>query len=120
MNNISHLHEKLGRVIGFHYEYDHITMRCDHHAQYQLMDSGCRLRARTVGRRQQRAPAAWESRTSFAPPAFSTFFASPAFYTFKPFCHYGCTVLASQTDTKKVNIVYSTPPESIYVNRMFQ
>ena len=73
MSNISHLHEKLGRVIGFHYEYDHITMRCDYHDQYQLMDSGCRLRAQTVGRRQQRAPPAWESRTSFAPPAFCTF-----------------------------------------------
>ena len=37
------------------------------------MDSGCRLRARTVGRRQQRAAPAWESLTSFAPTAFCTF-----------------------------------------------
>ena len=59
-------------------------MRCDYHHLCQLMGSGCRLRARTVGRRQQRAPPAWESRTSFAPPAFSTFFASPAFCTFLP------------------------------------
>ena len=75
MNNISHLHdEKLGQVVGFHDYYDHITMRYDHHHHYQqLMDSGCRLRARTVGRRQQRAAPAWESTTSFAPPAFCTF-----------------------------------------------
>ena len=95
MNNISHLHdEKLGQVVGFHDYYDHITMRYDHHHHYQqLMDSGCRLRARAVGRRQQRAAPAWESTTSFASPAFCTFlphlllyfFASPAFCTFKPF-----------------------------------
>ena len=51
---------------------------------------------------------------------FLYFFASTAFCTFKPFCRYGWTVLASQTDTKKVNIVYSSHPESTYVNRMFQ
>ena len=55
----------------------------------------------------------------FCSSCFLYFFAPPAFCTFKPFCRYGWTVLiASQTDT--VNIVYSTHPESIYVNRMFQ
>ena len=72
MSNISHLHEDLGQVIGLMMTIM-IILRCNHHHLCQLMDSGCRLRARTVGRRQQRAAPAWESTTSFAPPAFCTF-----------------------------------------------
>ena len=128
MSNISHLHEDLGQVIGLMMMIM-IILRCNHHHLCQLMDSGCRLRARAVGRRQQRAAPAWESTTSFASPAFCTFllhllfvllnhlccFAPNAFCTFlfhllfvllNLLCCYGWTVLVSEPDTKNVNIVY--------------